>query len=113
MFGTAVRAIIARASSIYPEGAEDSETDAIDLSKLTTITDAIIRRRRNKIEGLRGQLRRSLAGCLCCPLVQTPKVVMDFDDTSEALTSPVTRLNLQQSLLMGKPDGGFDGSMRS
>jgi hypothetical protein len=106
MFGTAVRAIIARASSIYPEGAEDSETDAIDLSKLTAITDAIIRRRRNKIEGLRAQLRRSLARCLCCSLVQvqTPKVVMDFDYTSEALTSPVTRLNLQQSLLMGKPD---------
>jgi hypothetical protein len=106
MFGTAIRAIIARASSIYPEQTEDNETDAVDLGQLTAITDSIIRRRRNKIEGLRAQLRRSgggLAGCLCFPLVHTPQVVMmEGDDASEALRSPVTRLNLQQSLLMGE-----------
>jgi hypothetical protein len=70
------------------------------LTDLERITNAIIQRRLQKIEGLRVHLRRSL---MVCWSVSGAVVSVDSaEGMGESMRSPITRLNAQQSVLMGR-----------
>jgi hypothetical protein len=109
MFRTLVGAIISRnanrtgVTNIFRDRSGEGLDKGQDRGpeEIQQITDTIVRKRLNKIEGLRAQIRRSLA-TMCW--LSTP-VVMSFDmteESSEALRSPITRLNGQQSILIGR-----------
>jgi hypothetical protein len=108
MFHTMVSAVMPRAAGSTkrvglfqedPADARGADKDAT-VSDLERITSAIIQRRLKKIEGLRMHLRRSLMLCWSGSVA-----VMNVDSAEgvgESMRSPITRLNAQQSLLMGR-----------
>jgi hypothetical protein len=108
MFHTMINAVISRGGGSTKQlglsqeaqaGGLDADKDAT-VSDLERITNAIIQRRLQKIEGLRVHLRRSLMLCW-----SGSAAVMNVDSAEgvgESIHSPITRLNAQQSLLMGR-----------
>lgn len=75
-------------------------SDDGDVRSLREITDAIVGRRLRKLEGLRAYLRRFVVGC------GRPKGgevhAEDVEGGGESFRSPVSRLDSQQTLLIGE-----------
>jgi hypothetical protein len=108
MFHTMVNAVISRGGpstkrlGLVQKDQRDglkADKDAT-LTDLERITNAIIKRRLQKIDGLRVHLRRSLM--LCWSGSGAVVSVDSAEGVGESMRSPITRLNAQQSLLMGR-----------
>jgi hypothetical protein len=108
MFQTMANAVMRTNASVKSttgwlteDGGDVGPAGGATLDDTERITRTIIQRRLQKLEGLRLYLRRSQ--WTCCP--HAAGSVMSLDATaegSEAMRSPVTRLNAQQSVLMGR-----------
>jgi hypothetical protein len=105
MFRTMANAVMQCDKDSKKKLAQDAPVDmepmgGATLDDIDRVTSTIIQRRLQKVEGLRLYLRRSRLACW----PSAAGSVMSLDATaegSEAMRSPITRLNAQQSLLMG------------
>jgi hypothetical protein len=106
MFRTMANAVIHRDQGLKKMLIQDAAVDmglpgGAKLDDIERVTSTIIRRRLQKVEGLRLYLRRSRLACW--PSAAGSVVSLDaIAEGSEAMRSPVTRLNAQQSVLMGR-----------
>jgi DNA topoisomerase IB len=85
-------------SSVVDEGASYDG----DGRPLQEVLEAIITRRLRKLEGLRAYLRSHMKAFRLSGGTRSAFYVASTTDTASTLRSPVTRLNTQQSFLVGR-----------
>jgi hypothetical protein len=87
-----------RASVVEEEGASYDG----DGRPLEEVLEAVITRRLRKLEGLRAYLRNHMKAFRLSGGTRSAFYVASSTDTASTLRSPVTRLNTQQSFLVGR-----------
>jgi hypothetical protein len=123
MFGTFVGAVLrtgrskkkgkkGKRSSVVEEEGASYDGDGRPLEE---VLEAIITRRLRKLEGLRAYLRNHMKAFRLSGGSRGAFYVASTTDTASTLRSPVTRLSMQQSFLVGRPHSNslIDASFQS